>query len=146
MASRDSPGWPKYDPHPLPPDWRPKFRIRIVPSDPEPIDAWADYIENGAEWWLARSERNVPMLLHAFDQGDVACLLYERVGAMIELRGTSEPPFWIALQLVRTRRDWALDVSLSDAGIYVEDYLGSQLPKSWTSVRPGFPFQSISEK
>jgi hypothetical protein len=78
-----------------------------------------DYIE-GAEWWIAHSDYSRRQIERSFYQQEVACLLYERTGAILEL-GRYNQQYVIAIQLVRTGTDWDLDVSLSDAGIYLQE-------------------------
>jgi hypothetical protein len=93
----------------------------------------ADYIE-GAEWWKARSIRSVRMLMKAFDQQEVACCLYERTGAMVQLgrvpaaqmpadeEGRRKDGYLIAIQVVRTGRDdWDVDLTLSEIGVILDE-------------------------
>lgn len=77
-----------------------------------------DYIPD-AEWWIARSDRSVPQLLKAFRQQEVPCLLYERVGEIVP-RGKCGKQHRVGIQLVRTGKDWDLDLCLSDVGVYLE--------------------------
>lgn len=100
----------------------PKTRKRAL------ADPMADFIE-GASWWLARSEKGVMRLQLEFRQGDIPGTLYERMGAMKEL-GRVGPLYLLAVQLVRTGTDfgdWDLDLTLTDAGIYVDEPYDGEL-------------------
>jgi hypothetical protein len=98
-------------------------RVRLVPGhDAVPVNPMRDYIP-GAEWWLCKSRKSVPALLRDFSNGDVACVLYERVGAMLP-RGTDGQLFLIAIQLVRNggeENDW--DLCLSEVGVFMEEII-----------------------
>ena len=112
--------WGKYDPNPVPSDWRPRNHLRLVHSVPvERPDPMCDYIEE-AEWWVARSDYSIRHIQRAFDNNEIACCLYERVGAMMDL-GRYGRQYEIAIQLVTIGDDWDLDCSLSDAGIYLQE-------------------------
>ena len=78
-----------------------------------------DYIE-GAEWWLARSASSVRMIQRAFDDQEVAILLYETVGAMQQIRRLDNGEYLIRIQLIGAGQ-WDVDLSLSDARIYLEE-------------------------
>lgn len=81
----------------------------------------ADYIE-GATWWIARSRYSALQLARRFENQNVACLLYEQTGAIVELGRTQKGQYLIGIQIVHTsQEDWALDLSLTDAGIYLEE-------------------------
>ena len=82
-------------------------------------DLMCDYID-GAEWWIARSEKSVNGIIRAFDRGDVGCCLYERTGAIIPL-GKRDGKHLIALQLVMTGFDWDIDLCLEEIGVYVDE-------------------------
>ena len=114
--------WGRYDPYPPPPSYRPPPHIRLVQSDkPAPLpDPACDWIED-AEWWLARSERSTRSIQRAFEDQEMACVLYETVGAMIDM-GREYPggPFLIRIQVMRAE-DWDVGISLSDAGIFLEE-------------------------
>lgn len=113
--------WPRYDPHPAPAGFVPKIPIRLVTSDEKlPLpDPSCDYIE-GAEWWIARSDTSVRTLQRAFEDQEVACLLFETVGAMFEIGRTASGQYLIAIQVIGAGQ-WDVDLSLSDAGIYLEE-------------------------
>lgn len=119
MAARRKLGIEGYDPHP--PAFRFRRPLKARPSSGGVIsDGMVDYIKD-AEWWIARSERNVAAILRMFQRGDVACCLYERCGAMLDL-GRTPCQYVIALQLVRiASEEWAIDLCLSEIGIYVEE-------------------------
>lgn len=82
----------------------------------------ADYIP-GAPWWSALSVLSVRDLARLFDQQDVACILYEVIGA-IEPRGEKRVvvygrpwyPIWIQV----SRNDWTVDLGLEEAGVVLE--------------------------
>lgn len=78
-----------------------------------------DYIE-GAEWWIARSDTSVRALQRAFEDQEVACVLYETVGAMIDMGRARDGKHLIRIQVMRAG-EWDVDLSLSDAGIYLEE-------------------------
>lgn len=81
-----------------------------------------DYIEGGT-WWIVRSIRTLRGLQRAFARQDVACCLYERVGPMFEMGTAPDGTTLLVVQLVRfgDPNDWDLDLSLSEAGMYVEE-------------------------
>jgi len=85
-----------------------------------------DYIE-GAEWWLARSKTSVRALQRAFDEQEMACVLYETIGAMVDM-GRERPGgmFLIKIQVMRAG-EWDVDISLSDAGIFLEEPLKGEI-------------------
>lgn len=112
--------WGRYDSN-RPSDYTPPGHIRFVPAEgkaPLP-DPMCDYID-GAEWWLARSNYSIRALQRAFDEQEVACLLYERVGAMLEEGRTASGQYLIRIQIIRAG-EWDTDISLSDAGIFLEE-------------------------
>ena len=82
-------------------------------------DPMCDYIE-GAVWWLAKSRMSVRAIQRAFEDQEVACVLYETVGAMQELMRLSDGLYLIKIQLTRAG-EWDIDLSLTDAGIYLEE-------------------------
>lgn len=98
--------------------------IRLVESsDSEPeADPLSDFVF-GAQWWLCRSDKNRKELMKLFDIGEVAGVLYERVGAILEL-GVVSHQYLMAIQLVRYGsefHDWDLDLCLQETGIYVDE-------------------------
>jgi hypothetical protein len=115
-----SAAWGRYDPHP-PKGFIPKVKLRLIHSAPSVPDPMCDWIEE-AEWWMARSDRSVRQIQNAFERSEMACLLYERVGAMKEL-GRQGRQYRIAIQLVRIEPSWDLDISLSDSQIYLDELL-----------------------
>lgn len=123
LASRE----PRYDPEP----WKQKatkpLRHYLVRSRrayyKAPADPMCDHIE-GAVWWIVRSKRGLRALHAAFARQDVACCLFERVGAIVEYgtdERTGEQLLAMELLFLGGALDWDLDVSLSDAGLYVEE-------------------------
>lgn len=114
--------WGRYTGIPELPNKKTTNHLRLVSSPKTRVDPMCDYIE-GAEWWLARSDSSVRMLQKLFEQQEVACLLYEKSGAIVEL-GRVGAQYKIAIQLVRDKKEinnWDLDLSLSDSGIYLEE-------------------------
>lgn len=115
-----SSAWPLYDPNPPVRIMNPSIRYVRTSNKSTDTDRMCDYIE-GAEWWIARSKRDTPRIFRAFNRGDVACCLYSRTGAIVRLgKLIDRRQYLIAIQLVVTGRDWDLDLSLEDAGIYLE--------------------------
>lgn len=122
--------WPKAYAPPSVSPIRPVGRVRLVPHyGPKlPLNPMRDFIPD-AEWWLCRSRKSVAALMRDFANGDVACVLYERVGAMLP-RGTQGQFFLIAIQLVRLggdEDDWDLDLCLSEVGVIMEETLADIL-------------------
>jgi hypothetical protein len=99
--------------------------VRLVgEGDTAPVNPMRDFIP-GAEWWLCKSRKSVGGLLRDFSSGNVGCVLYERVGAMLP-RGTDGQLFLIAIQLVRLggeENDWDLDLCLSEVGVFMEEII-----------------------
>ena len=121
QKGRTSHKWGRYDPS----QKKHTLKKRTVSySGDSPLvghvhDGMCDYIE-GVNWWIARSLKSERQILRAFDNGNVACCLYERTGAIIELGHTGQQ-YLIAIQLIRTRHNWDLDITLSELGVYLEE-------------------------
>ena len=81
-------------------------------------DPACDYIE-GAAWWTAHSDTSVRALQRAFEDQEVAGRLYETIGAMFEA-GRHRKKYLIAIQVMHAG-EWDVDISLSDAGVYLEE-------------------------
>jgi hypothetical protein len=111
--------WGRYDPSPH--EGPIAAHIRLVLSEtPAPLpDPACDYIE-GAEWWEARSTRSTRALQRAFEEQEVACVLYETIGAMLDVGRTPSGQYLIKIQVVRAGQ-WDVDISLTDAGIFLEE-------------------------
>ena len=124
MARRGklSRAWPRfYAPQAPQQFFRLKRRVNFVPlSGFVDRDLMCDYIEEGAEWWIARSELSINQIIRVFDKGDAACCLYERTGAMLPL-GHDNRWHLIAIQLVTNGNDWDLDITLEELGVYLEE-------------------------
>ncbi len=118
MASKRKRKARPYDPNPHVIIQKPK-RIKLVGPPSKQTDGMADYVE-GAEWWIARSKSSFREIMSMFDRGQVPGCLYERTGALIELGHTGQS-YVIAIQLVRTGRDWDLDLTLSEIGVCLEE-------------------------
>lgn len=113
-----------YDPRPAQQVPGRKYAIRLVEREgPElDVDPMVDYIE-GAEWWLARSENSTKQLRKMFDRQEVAIILYEVIGATIEV-AQQNGLYIIQIQVMRDgRNDWMAEVALEDIGVYLDELL-----------------------
>lgn len=112
--------WGRYDPNP-PATAPTSLPIKLVVTEEkiELPDPMCDYLE-GSEWWLVRSDTSIRSIQRAFEEQEIACCLYERVGAMLEAGRTPSGQYLIRMQIVGAGQ-WDTDVSLSDAGIFVEE-------------------------
>ena len=107
-----------YDPHPekqvlkRPVVFIPAKKLVVPPAE-------ANYIE-GADWWLVRSEHSQKQLERMFANGDVGCVLYERIGAYEQLEKIKKQ-YLLSMQIVcYNDLCWDVDWALEDAGIYIE--------------------------
>lgn len=109
---------PRYDPRDAPPVIEVPF---IFHASLKPVvpDLYADL--NGAPWWIALSEKSQRQIETAFLTQNVACLLIENVGCVVQLGFDNERGLNVIAIQVYGAGDHLVDLCLTELGVYLQE-------------------------